>query len=51
MPSQTQTAVKDKQSTETYAKGTHGYISNVPRAGQAHTEDNAAPTSFPISDR
>lgn len=51
MPGQPQTPVKDLQSTLTYAKGTHGYVSNVPRNPNAHSEDNAAPSSFPITSR
>jgi hypothetical protein len=45
------TNVKDLQSTQTFAKGTHGYVSNVPRHSEAHAEDNAAPSSFPITSR
>jgi hypothetical protein len=45
------TGVKDLEAIQTYAAGTHGYVSNVPRSVHADTKTNADPTSFPITSR
>lgn len=45
------TGIKNLEEKQTYASGTHGIVSNVPRHGNADTKDNPDPTSFPISAR
>lgn len=45
------TGVRDLESSQTHAKGTHSVILNVPRSDVAPSEVNAHPTSCPITNR
>lgn len=45
------TGVKDLESSQTHAVGTHSVILNVPRSTISPSETNPHPTSFPINNR